>query len=53
MVGGALKVSPILNPGVTDTYEAYFPKGKWVSMTDYSEIIQGPVKTKLKAKDTV
>lgn len=53
MVGGALKVSPILVAGVKDKYPAYFPEGKWVSMTDYAEIIQGPVNTTLTAKDTV
>lgn len=52
IVGGALKVSPILNPGVVDTYKAYFPEGKWVSMIDYS-IITGPVVADLKAEMTV
>jgi alpha-glucosidase (family GH31 glycosyl hydrolase) len=39
MVGGALKVSPILNANVTDQFEAYFPAGTWVSMKNFSEII--------------
>lgn len=49
MVGGALKVSPVLNPGVKDTFPAYFPEGKWVSMTNFSEIIEGPIATNLSA----
>lgn len=38
IVGSALKVSPILTPGVT-TYEAYFPNGTWVSMSNFADII--------------
>ena len=41
MVAGVLKVSPILKAGVTDTYQSYFPAGKWVSMRDFYEIIDG------------
>ena len=41
IVADALKVSPILEPGVTQTYTSYFPKGKWVSMTDFSDVIEG------------
>jgi hypothetical protein len=39
MVGGAIKVSPILNPGVTTNYSAYFPAGIWVNLRDYTEVI--------------
>ena len=41
MVGGALKVSPILVKGVTEQkpYATYFPAGRWVSMTDFSSIV--------------
>jgi alpha-glucosidase len=42
IVGGALKVSPVLASfnGTTGarTYSSYFPKGKWVSLIDYSII---------------
>lgn len=41
MIAGVLKVSPILQPGVTDTYTSYFPEGTWVSMRDFNEIVQG------------
>lgn len=56
MVGGAIKVSPILNPGVTDTYQAYFPAGVWVNLRDYSEIIdnsKGGAMATLKARPEV
>ena len=53
IVGGALKVSPILTPGVKDTYEAYFPAGKWASMIDHTEIIEGGKMAQLKARKTV
>jgi alpha-glucosidase (family GH31 glycosyl hydrolase) len=53
MVGGALKVSPILEQGVTTTYESYFPNGTWVNMADYSEIIEGGKKATLTARNTV
>jgi alpha-glucosidase (family GH31 glycosyl hydrolase) len=41
MVGGALKVSPILEPGVgvTDSFTSYFPEGLWVNMADFSQIV--------------
>jgi alpha-glucosidase (family GH31 glycosyl hydrolase) len=41
MVGGALKVSPILaslKEGET-TYTSYFPQGIFVNLADYTEII--------------
>ena len=38
MVGGALKVSPVLTalPNGTTTFQSYFPKGTWVSLRDFS-----------------
>ena len=36
LIANALKISPVLNPGVFDTFPSYFPKGKWVSMADFS-----------------
>ncbi len=41
MVGGALKVSPILQPGVgvTDAFTSYFPAGMWVNLANYSQIV--------------
>ena len=53
MVGGALKVSPILNPNVTDVFPSYFPKGKWVSMINYADIVTGPATVNLTAEMTV
>lgn len=40
MVGGALKVSPVLAslPTADKTYTSYFPKGKWVSLRDFTVI---------------
>jgi alpha-glucosidase (family GH31 glycosyl hydrolase) len=46
--GGALKVSPILQAGVSGTYSSYFPKGKWVSL-----IITGPGVVELQPHSTV
>ena len=42
MFAKTLKVSPILNAtnGAKD-FNSYFPKGKWVNMADFSEIIDG------------
>jgi alpha-glucosidase (family GH31 glycosyl hydrolase) len=37
IVGGALKVSPVLQPNMA-TYESYFPAGAWVSLRDFSII---------------
>lgn len=37
IVGGALKVSPILAAlGTNTTFVSYFPKGKWVSLRDFT-----------------
>ena len=52
MVAGALKVSPILDPGV-DSYTSYFPKGTWVSMRDYNEILVGGQDVQLRSHTTV
>ncbi len=44
MVGGALKVSPILEAGVAaagGTFTSYFPEGKWVNMANFAEILTG------------
>jgi len=42
IVAGSLLVSPIMNKtnGATD-FMAYFPKGQWVNMADWSEVING------------
>lgn len=56
MVGSVLKVSPILEAGVTDTYTSYFPAGVWVNMADFSEIIDtsaGGTDVVLQARNTV
>jgi len=38
IVGDALKVSPKLEAG-NDTFMSYFPTGKWVSMQNYTDIV--------------
>jgi alpha-glucosidase (family GH31 glycosyl hydrolase) len=57
MVGSALKVSPIFAPMAdAKTYTSYFPKGQWVSMTDFNAIIdnsEGGQNVELTAQDTV
>jgi alpha-glucosidase (family GH31 glycosyl hydrolase) len=55
MFAKTLKVSPILNAtkGATK-FQAYFPKGKWVNMADFSEIIDGKDDmADLQVRDTV
>jgi hypothetical protein len=55
MVAGSLKVSPIMNAtnGAT-SFMSYFPKGAWVNMADFSEIINGNDDyQKLNVRDTV
>jgi alpha-glucosidase (family GH31 glycosyl hydrolase) len=32
MLGDAIKVSPVLEADVTDTFQAYFPKGIWADL---------------------
>lgn len=51
MVGGALKVTPILTQLKEEdtTFKAYFPSGKWVNVADPTEIID----TREKGGDTV
>lgn len=41
MVGGAIKVSPVLekNADGIKTFKSYFPKGKWVSLNNYAAIV--------------
>jgi hypothetical protein len=43
MLARTLKVSPVLNKTVdkSNTFSSYFPKGRWVNMADWSEIITG------------
>ena len=53
MVGGAIKVSPILKSLNSDTYSSYFPKGNWVSLIDHSEVIAGGDVVELTNKTTV
>ena len=37
----ALKITPILdyNTSTSDTVKSYFPKGSWVNMNNYSDIV--------------
>lgn len=56
IVAGSLLVSPIMNATVNGqtTFNAYFPKGQWVNLADWSEIITGADDyTSLKIRDTV
>lgn len=42
MFAGALKVSPIMNQtGASTTFQSYFPKGLWVNMANWTEVIVG------------
>ena len=53
---GSLLVSPIMNAtNGAQTFSAYFPKGSWVNMADWSEVISGKddYVTTLKVRDTV
>lgn len=38
IVGDALKVSPVLAPGIS-SFKSYFPKGRWVSMKNYADVV--------------
>ena len=38
---GSLLVSPIMNATTQSTFSAYFPKGNWVNMADWSVVIKG------------
>jgi hypothetical protein len=56
MIGGAIKVSPILKTGLAtgDTFTSYFPgTGSWVNLADYTEVIAGGQTATLKARNTV
>lgn len=53
LVGGALKISPILTKGVTEKFNSYFPSGKWVNLRDFSEICDGNGIFALKNRTTV
>ena len=55
MFAGKLKVSPILSAtNGQSTFESYFPKGQWVNMADFNEIISGNDNMqKLTVRDTV
>jgi len=39
LVGDALKISPKLEAG-NDAYMSYFPVGRWVSMQDFSDVVE-------------
>ena len=40
IVAGALLVSPIMNSTKSQNFVAYFPKGQWVNMADWTEVIK-------------
>lgn len=55
LFAGSLLVSPIMNAtaGAT-TFQAYFPKGSWVNMANFSDVVQGnDAMTTLNVQDTV
>ena len=55
MFAGSIKVSPIMNAtNLSITFESYFPKGNWVNLAQWAEVIVGSdnVQT-LKVRDTV
>ena len=55
MFAGSIKVSPIMNAtNLSNTFESYFPKGNWVNLAQWAEVIVGSdnVQT-LKVRDTV
>jgi hypothetical protein len=55
MFAGSIKVSPIMSAtNLSNTFESYFPKGNWVNLAQWSEVIVGSdnVQT-LKVRDTV
>ena len=39
MLGDAVKVSPVLEAGVNETYKAYFPAGRWADLNDYTQMV--------------
>lgn len=42
MVGGAIKVSPVLetHDDADKNFQAYFPKGNWVSLKNFAHIVK-------------
>ena len=55
MFAGSIKVSPIMNAtNGSATFQSYFPKGNWVNLADWSEVINGSDSlSTLKVRDTV
>ena len=55
IVAGSLLVSPIMNATKgAKSFQAYFPKGQWVNMADWTEVINGTDDyTTLQVRDTV
>jgi len=39
MLGDSIKVSPVLDKGVTDKYSVYFPKGRWADLNNLDQLI--------------
>ena len=39
MLGDSIKVSPVLEAGVTGDYQSYFPSGTWVDLNNYTNVI--------------
>jgi alpha-glucosidase (family GH31 glycosyl hydrolase) len=37
MLGDALKISPVLDQGVTGTFPSYFPAGSWYDLNSVNE----------------
>jgi alpha-glucosidase (family GH31 glycosyl hydrolase) len=58
MLGDSIKVSPVLKQGLRDgdTFEVYFPKGKWYDLTNMKTIVdttaQNGAYVKLNASNT-
>lgn len=44
IAGNAVKVSPVLQPGVTQI-DAFFPNGRWVSLTNFTDIVDSNSET--------
>lgn len=53
MIGGAVKISPVLEKSTNETFESYFPSGRWVNLKDYTEVIDGQGFFQLKNTNTV
>lgn len=39
MLGDSIKVSPVLEKGITNSYNSYFPAGTWVDLNNYTNVI--------------